>query len=119
MNEEEKAIEKAKAVALGERLRIALDIRGMSQADLAKLTNIDRQKISAYCQGRYRPKLEPLKSMARALEVNSMWLYGEEGAEMDEAITKEVIRRTQCKDLIDRMDENNLDKAYLILKALM
>ena len=59
-----------------ERLREALDLRGMRQSDLAAATGIGKSSISTYLSGDYLPKQRNIYKMASALDVNEAWLMG-------------------------------------------
>lgn len=58
------------------RLKKAMIIRGYSQTDLSNRTNIDRGAISSYLSGRYKPKDDRIKILAKALHVSPSWLSG-------------------------------------------
>lgn len=60
----------------GQRLKEALDIRGMKAAELSDRSGITRPSISNYLAGHYEPKQEALYKMGRALDVAEMWLAG-------------------------------------------
>ena len=59
-----------------ERLRDALRIRNMKQADLIACTGISKGALSSYLAGRYEPKQKNLHALALALNVNEAWLMG-------------------------------------------
>ena len=59
-----------------ERIKQALQLRNMKQAELAEKTGIDKGQISSYISGRYKPKQENLSLMAVALDVSDYWLMG-------------------------------------------
>lgn len=59
-----------------ERLREALSISGMSQADLVRKTGIYRGTISNYVNGKYEPKSGAINKLAVALNVSETWLWG-------------------------------------------
>ena len=59
-----------------ERIKEALDISGMKQADLIRLTGINKGALSSYISGRYTPKQNNIYLIARALNVNEAWLMG-------------------------------------------
>lgn len=65
-----------------ERLKIALDIRGMKQADLVRMTGIDKGALSSYVKGTYEPKQKAIYLLSCALNVDEMWLWGYD-VEMD------------------------------------
>ena len=62
--------------AIKERLKQAIEIRGMKQVELADKTGIDKGQISSYLSGKYKPKQENLSLLAAALDVSEYWLMG-------------------------------------------
>ena len=58
------------------RIREALSIRNMKQVELQVKSGVDKAAINHYIKQRYQPKQQALLSMARALDVNEMWLAG-------------------------------------------
>lgn len=59
-----------------ERLKKAMELRDMKQADLVRATGIDKGSISLYVSGKYSPKGDKLYKLAMALNVSSAWLSG-------------------------------------------
>jgi len=59
-----------------ERLKQAMELRDMKQADLVRATGIDKGSISLYVSGKYSPKGDKLYKLAVALNVSSAWLSG-------------------------------------------
>lgn len=62
---------------IANRLRMALDMRGMKQSELSELTGIGKSSISTYLRGSYIPKQKNIYKMAKVLNVNESWLMGE------------------------------------------
>lgn len=62
--------------SISNRLKKALDIRNMTQADLVKKTGIGKSSISTYLSGDYEPKQKNTYKLAKALNVNEAWLMG-------------------------------------------
>lgn len=58
------------------RLKEALELRGMRQADLAYETGIGKSAISQYLSGKVLPKQDKIYLLAQALHVNEGWLLG-------------------------------------------
>lgn len=58
------------------RLRMAMAIRNMSQADLSRASRIPQCTISEYMRGLYKPGAEQLIRLARALGVSADFLLG-------------------------------------------
>ncbi len=59
-----------------ERLAEAMNIKKYKQADLVRLTGIDKSSISLYLKGKYSPKGIKLVKLANALNVSPSWLSG-------------------------------------------
>lgn len=59
-----------------ERFLEALRIRDISQAEVARLTGINRSSISQYANGEFVPKQDKTDLIARALNLNPVWLMG-------------------------------------------
>lgn len=62
--------------SIPERLREALMIRGMKQAELVSKTGIGKSSISTYLSGEYEPKQRNIYKIAIALNVSEAWLMG-------------------------------------------
>lgn len=58
-------------------LRVIRKQKGLSQEQLAELTNIDRVSISMYETGKKNPNVDRLKRLAKALDVSTDELLGE------------------------------------------
>ena len=59
-----------------ERLREAMRVSNMKQADLARATGLSKGGISNYVTGRYEPKSDIISKLAKALNCSEMWLWG-------------------------------------------
>lgn len=59
-----------------ERLQEAMRSANMKQADLARATGLSKGGISNYVTGRYEPKSDIIRKLAKALSVSEMWLWG-------------------------------------------
>ena len=58
------------------RIKEALEVRNMKQADLCKYANVPKSSLSLYLSGAYEPKQERIYSMAKTLNVSEAWLMG-------------------------------------------
>lgn len=58
------------------RLKKALSIRNMTQAELCQKTNIPKSALSEYLKGLYDPKQDRLVILSEALNVDPVWLMG-------------------------------------------
>lgn len=61
---------------VADRLRFAMELRKMKQADLVQRTGIGKSSISTYLSGEYEPKQINTYKLAEALDVNPSWLLG-------------------------------------------
>ena len=59
-----------------DRLKEAMRVSNIKQAELARLTEISKGGISNYVTGRYEPKSDIISKLAAALNVSEMWLWG-------------------------------------------
>ncbi len=59
-----------------ERLKAAMEARGIRQSVLSYKTGISEASISHYLKGDYKPKAKNLKLIADALHVSEAWLDG-------------------------------------------
>ena len=59
-----------------DRLKEAMRISNIKQADLSRLTGLSKGGISNYVTGRYEPKSDIISKLAAALNVSEMWLWG-------------------------------------------
>lgn len=60
----------------GIRIKKALLIRDMKQADLCKFANVPKSSLSLYLSGAYEPKQDRIYTMAKVLNVSEAWLMG-------------------------------------------
>ena len=61
---------------LRDRLREALNDRGMKPIELAEQTDIPKSMVSYYLSGKSVPKADRIYKMAHVLGVNESWLLG-------------------------------------------
>lgn len=63
---------------LSGRIRMLMDQQGLSQKELAKLSNITEASLSKYLSGERTPRIDILLNIARALDVSIDLLLGGE-----------------------------------------
>ena len=61
---------------LKDRLKEAMELNGMKQADLVSTGHFDKGQLSAWLSGRYRPKQVNIDKLSRILGVSEAWLMG-------------------------------------------
>lgn len=59
-----------------DRLNEAFSLSGLKQADLVRMTDIDKSSISLYLAGKVTPKGDKLYRISVALNVDPVWLSG-------------------------------------------
>lgn len=97
-----------------ERINKALAIRNKKQIELSEATEISRAQINEYIMGKCKPKQDKLYLIAKALNVNPMWLMGFD-VPMDEETTP-IKKRVLHK--IDELNEEQLEKVEVMLNTL-
>lgn len=58
------------------RLQQGINARNIKQADLCKMTGINKSTMSQYFSGLYEPSQVKIELIARALNVNEAWIMG-------------------------------------------
>lgn len=58
------------------RIKKALAIRNMKQADLCEKTGISKSSISEWLSGKHEPMQDKVFILAQALDVDPVWLWG-------------------------------------------
>lgn len=112
-----------KESSFSERLAIALKNSGMRQIDLANKTNLDKSLISNYLKGTYEAKQDILSLLAKALNVNEVWLMGY-SVPMNSLTDKNLqLERYQEKDelddLFDSCREHLTESDIELMKTIM
>ena len=113
-----------------QRLKIAMDMAHKKQADLAELTGLNKATISRYVAGRHEPKADAISSLASALDVAEMWLWGydvpmerTEFQKKNDQLVKLVTRlrrdaRFACAvQMLDEVNADQFDSIVQILSA--
>jgi len=59
-----------------DRLKYAMELFQIKQAELVKLTGIDKGQLSSYLSGKYEPRQNNIFILAEALNVSEAWLIG-------------------------------------------
>jgi len=92
---------KGRVETFAERLKRAMDIRGMKNAELSRQTGVSEQRIGKYVRGSYEAKQSATYIIAKALHVSPAWLAGYD-VSMDPPVdkkSKKVGRAISSEDL--------------------
>ena len=65
-----------KICTLSQRLRQALELKDMTQSELARVSGIGKSSISRYVKGDWEGKQDAVYALARGLGVSESWLMG-------------------------------------------
>lgn len=71
-----KETEDTRVSSFPDRVKEAMAKAEMKPADLIRVTGLHKSAIYRYLSGKYEPKQKAISSMAVALDVSEMWLYG-------------------------------------------
>lgn len=72
-------------MSFSDRLKEAMQFRNFRQVDLCERTKIDKGTISNYLSGKYEPKAANAVLIAEALNVNPMWMLGDDSEPMEKS----------------------------------
>lgn len=99
-------------VDIRERIKEALDLRGMMPIDLSRASGINKGSISKYLRGDVIPKQSAIGAMSDALHVSPSWLMGYD-VPMDS-----VIPEVETIDT-SKLTETNLKRLEAYYQALL
>ena len=95
-----------------DRLKKAMELKGLKPVDICQRTDIPKSAISYYMAGKSEPKSDRLYIIARALDVEEAWLLGYD-VPMERNITQK--ENDELADLIDRLKKEK-DFRQLVIK---
>ena len=113
-------------VDIKERIKQGLEIREITQTQLAARANIDKGQLSSYISGKYKPRQNNIDALAAALNVNEAWLMGfdvpmervSNNVETDQLVSKSV----ECKEILEiceQLSTHNQRKVLAYSKNLL
>ena len=113
-------------VDIKERIKQGLEIREITQTQLAARANIDKGQLSSYISGKYKPRQNNIDALAAALNVNEAWLMGfdvpmervSNNVETDQLVSKSV----ECKEILEiceKLSTHNQRKVLTYSKNLL
>ena len=113
-------------VDIKERIKQGLEIREITQTQLAARANIDKGQLSSYISGNYKPRQNNIDALAAALNVNEAWLMGfdvpmeraSNNVETDQSVSKSV----ECKEILEiceQLSTHNQRKVLTYSKNLL
>lgn len=86
------------------RIKKALKLRGMKQAELCKLADIPKSSLSQYLNGDFEPKQDRIYLISKALNVDEAWLMG-----FDVPMNRHVKKDSPSEDSLSEGEKILLD----------
>lgn len=96
------------------RLQKALITRGITPAELAQKSGINKGNISRYLSGKVEPKQSSIFAMAKVLDVSPSWLLG-----IDNDFTLKADESTLLIEKIGRLSPKDQDTINAIVDTLL
>ena len=90
---------------LKDRLKEAMDIRGLKQADIVEKGKIDKGQLSSWLSGKYKPRQNNISKLSEILSVDEAWLMGYD-VPMERSTPKGFQHRSE--------QYNNTHKQYML-----
>ena len=111
-------------VDIKERLKQCLEIRGITQSQLAIRANIDKGQLSSYISGKYKPRQNNIDALAKALNVSEAWLMGfdvpmERQPDPVPAPAPLPADQQQLNDLYTQLDSSNKKNVIIYTQNLL
>lgn len=79
------------------RLNTAMNARNMKQTDLVERTNLSKQQISQYVNGKFEAKQQAVYTLAQVLDVSEAWLMGYDVPMEKVQVTADTINEWDAK----------------------
>jgi len=100
--------------SIGDRLRMAREMAGLTQAQAAKLLGLHRPSISEIEAGRRKVSAEELAKLSEVYAVNMDWILGSE----DRSATIDRARLELAARELSKLKPEDLDRVLRLLSAL-
>lgn len=97
--------------SIADRLRLAREMAGLSQAQVARMLRMHRPTITEMEAGRRKVSVDEVRKLAELYEVDVAWLAGTQS--LDDRPRVELAARELAK-----LTENDLDRILQLLQSL-
>lgn len=105
--------------SFAQRLKDALRITKTKQIELSRSTDIDKGTINNYLAGKYEPKQDRLEIIAKALDVDPVWLMGYDVPMEREKKTPDTIKLTEGEEmLLDLFRRVPVERQQMVLDMI-
>ena len=78
-------------ISFADDFRILRLQKGFSQAELAKLVQVEQSTIARYETGKYEPKFDVAAKLAKIFDVTVEELYGSQTEEIEQATAEQLV----------------------------
>ena len=87
----------------------AMELKGITQTELCKRTQIPKSAISQYMSGKFKPKQTRTYLIAKALNVSEAWLMGFDDVSMERETAS---NSEEISNIVKRLKESILNSGY-------
>ena len=98
---------------IGERIKIAREMAGLSQGQLAKLMGLHRPSITEIEAGNRRVTTDELEQLAQHCDVSTLWLLGEGEEDRAESAKLQLAARE-----LEKLKPEDLDRLLKLLATM-
>jgi transcriptional regulator with XRE-family HTH domain len=102
---------KSTKILLGERIKEIRKVRGLTQAKLAEMVDIEQKHVSRIESAKNYPTMDRLEKLAVALNVPLMSFFDFKHLENDE------VRALSIEEMLKELDEDSRKLAYKLIRA--
>lgn len=103
-------VEMDESKSFPERLKVAIEMSGMSRGEISDKSNIGQGRLSQYISGKIIPRQDSIDALAKVLNVDPGWLAGKTG---DTGTSYDLVL------LYERLDQPDRRSVYGLAKALL
>ena len=100
--------------AIASRLRLAREMAGLTQGQIARAVGWHRPTVSEIEAGRRKVSADELVRLAEIYDVNVRWVVGEEDEESDLAADRVKL----AARALDKLRDEDLDRVLQLIQAL-
>ena len=112
-------MEDGRQATCGDRIKKALRIKGMKQAELCQITGIPKSAISQYISGAFEPKQDRIYLISKALNVSEAWLMGFDVPMERETISLEEPKLSEGeKKLLERYRQLSEESKEILINTM-
>lgn len=101
------------------RLATAMRMRGIRPYQLSEKSGISRRLISGYMNGKFKAKQEKITILAKALDVNEIWLMGFDCDPAPIGIKRNDDEKTEVYRLLEELSPEEIKKVKIFIEEIL